>query len=313
MTALVALLLTASAADAQTGCQTNLLGAETDRTGELEASDCTLSPLRNANGEYWRLPLTAADLVVVTIRPVTMFEPYVIILDPSNQVVATASRNFRAVFTASVSGDYRAVATTFYTLPTTDFGTYVIRAERVTTPTAPFFFPPTVLGSSVSLFWSPPLSPSPILEYLLEVGSASGGQNIGVFPVGTVTQVVASASPGAYFVRVRARNLFGLGVASEERQIIVGPELSPPRSLTASVLGRRVTLNWLGPSTPGATFYELLVGSAPGLTDLGTLILGLQNTFSADNVPSGRYYVRVRAWNARGPGAESNEVVVLVF
>lgn len=242
-----------------------------------------------------------------------MFAPYVLILDPSNRVVATATRDSQAVFTAAVSGDYRAAATTLFTLPTTDFGTYVIRAEKVITPTAAFFFPPTVLGSSVTLFWNPPHSPSPILEYLLEVGSAAGGQNLGVFPMGTVTRVVASAAPGAYFLRVRARNAFGLGVASEERSITVGPELSPPQSLTASVLGRRVTLNWVSPSTPGATYYELVVGSAPGLTDIGTLVLGLQATYAVDNAPPGRYYVRVRAGNARGPGAESNEVVVLVF
>lgn len=57
----------------------------------------------------------------------------------------------------------------------------------------------------------------------------------------------------------------------------------------------------------------LEVGSAPGRNDvIGALNAGLQTSFSANGVPPGRYYVRVRAGNYNGLGAPSNEVLVQV-
>jgi hypothetical protein len=55
----------------------------------------------------------------------------------------------------------------------------------------------------------------------------------------------------------------------------------------------------------------LRAGSAPGLSNLAVVETG-QRTFSASGVPPGRYYVRVAALSAQGPGAESNEVTLVV-
>jgi len=145
------------------------------------------------------------------------------------------------------------------------------------------------------------------------VGSAPDVYDLTSFDVGTATQFVGLAPPGVYYLRVRARNAFGVADLPE-RTVTVGPHLSAPGELViTSVLGRRVVLSWSPPATPGTTHYELAVGSAPGLSDLGTFNVGNVLTVTIDQVPQGAYYVRVRAANAQGPGAQGNEVVVRVF
>ena len=320
--ALGVVLTLAQPTDALAQCQTTPLPLGTDQPGALDPSDCLVNPLRNSPGEYWTIAVTAGDFIAVSMRRQSMFDPYLYVLSPSGAIVAEDDDNdgifpwfgdALATFTAATTGEYRIVATHWVRVPSTDYGTYTIRAERVTTPTAPEFTTVLVTGSQVDLRWSTSISPTAVLEYVLEVGSISGSANLGVFTLGTGTRVLASAAQGTYFVRVRARNATGFGAYSAERQIVVGPELSAPTFLTASVAGRRVTLSWFAPVTPGVEYYELVVGTAPGLSNFGTLVVGLNRSVSFDNVPVGAYYVRVRAGNIRGPGAQSNEVVVIVF
>ena len=84
-------------------------------------------------------------------------------------------------------------------------------------------------------------------------------------------------------------------------------------SLTASESGSRVDLQWTLPvHSPAATRYVVEVGSATGLSNLGTLELGPLPTLLVPTVPPGTYVVRVRAANATGVGAASNEVVLTV-
>lgn len=83
--------------------------------------------------------------------------------------------------------------------------------------------------------------------------------------------------------------------------------------LAASVSGSRVDLQWTLPGhSPAANRYVVEVGSATGLSNLGMLDLGPLPTLSVPAVPSGTYVVRVRAANATGVGAASNDVVVTV-
>lgn len=92
------------------------------------------------------------------------------------------------------------------------------------------------------------------------------------------------------------------------------PKPLAPTGLTAAVSGGSVTVAWAGAAAPPTTTrFVLEVGSAPGLRDIFTgLDLGLQTSFTANGVPPGRYYVRVRAGNYAGLGAPSSDVVVLV-
>lgn len=82
-----------------------------------------------------------------------------------------------------------------------------------------------------------------------------------------------------------------------------------PGSLEAQVSGARVSLAWLA-SAGSLDGYVIEAGSAPGLANLATLPLAGGATSLAIDAPNGRYFVRVRAVNACGAGAPSNEVVV---
>ena len=91
-----------------------------------------------------------------------------------------------------------------------------------TVPAAPSGFTYTVSGSIVTLQWSPPAGAAPA-SYLIEVGSVAGAANLAIIDTGGPTPTLAaSAPPGRYFVRVKARSACGAGPASNEQVITVG-------------------------------------------------------------------------------------------
>jgi hypothetical protein len=84
-----------------------------------------------------------------------------------------------------------------------------------------------------------------------------------------------------------------------------------PGNLTAAVNGSTVTLSWSAP--PGQVLgYRVEAGSAPGQSNLHNGVYGPTPQLSAPNVPSGIYYVRVRAIASDGEGPASNEAIVTV-
>lgn len=88
--------------------------------------------------------------------------------------------------------------------------------------------------------------------------------------------------------------------------------LSPPEqpaSVTASVDGRQVTLQWTDPGD--ASGFEIEAGLAPGRRDVATRVEGA-TTFVVRDVPPGTYYVRVRALNEVGASPPSPEIRVVV-
>jgi Fibronectin type III domain len=86
----------------------------------------------------------------------------------------------------------------------------------------------------------------------------------------------------------------------------------PPQNLAQLVSGTTVTLTWSPPAigaTP--TGYVVEASVVPG----GPLVASLQvlaTTLTVPNVPTGVYYVRVRALNGGVAGAPSNEITVAV-
>lgn len=110
--------------------------------------------------------------------------------------------------------------------------------------------------------------------------------------------------------RLATQNLVGLNgtpVCPFVPVMTVAP--AAPQNVAASVSGRQVTVTWDRP--PGTSHYELEVGSAPGLRDLlRTTVSSV--SISAEAVPAGTYYVRVRALNYAGKSAYSREIRVSV-
>jgi hypothetical protein len=95
--------------------------------------------------------------------------------------------------------------------------------------------------------------------------------------------------------------------------LVIEPPLSPD-TLTGTVAGGGVTLQWTMPATSReATDYVLEVGSTAAATDLLTLRLGsVARAFVASNVPRGTYFVRIRALNAVGTSGPSPTIPVVV-
>ena len=115
-------------------------------------------------------------------------------------------------------------------------------------------------------------------------------------------------------MRVAARNQFGISALSAEVAVHVVPSAPDrPTATRAVATVDTVQIEWT-PSARGwrATSYVLDVGSAPGLADLGSLPV-TATSFSASGVPPGRYYLRVRAMNASGASAASDEAMLVVM
>lgn len=85
---------------------------------------------------------------------------------------------------------------------------------------------------------------------------------------------------------------------------------NPPASLVATVTGAVVSLVWTPPAGPAPLGYVLEAGTGPGLSNIATLPLGAATSFSISGVPTGAYWIRVRAANAFGASDPSNEVVI---
>ncbi|MEZ5284732.1 MAG: hypothetical protein R2712_07990 [Vicinamibacterales bacterium] len=181
-------------------------------------------------------------------------------------------------------------------------------------PAAPLDLGTSVSGSTVTLTWR--ASPQSIVTgYRVLAGTASGVSNIGALDAGAATTFSATAPAGAYFVRVQALNACGVSVPSSEATAVVGGAAVPPGpafGLAGSATGSTVSLDWAAPSVGTAPFqYRVEAGSAPGLSNLATIVVA-SPAFTTTNVPPGLYYVRVRAINALGVGPVSNEIVVVV-
>ena len=71
----------------------------------------------------------------------------------------------------------------------------------------------TVSGRFVVIIW---VGVAGATEYVVEVGSAPGGSDLLVAPVGNVTAISTNADPRVYFVRIRARNACGSSPPSNE-------------------------------------------------------------------------------------------------
>jgi len=174
-------------------------------------------------------------------------------------------------------------------------------------------------GSSVTLQWSAPACGGTPTAYTIEAGSSPGLVDLANFSNGsTATAFSASGiTSGVYYVRVRASNGAGVGLASNEAVLTVASACSaapgPPVALRGvSVAGGTVMLAWDVSSGIPST-YVVEAGSARGLADLASADLGgTATTLTATGVARGTYYVRMRARNACGVSAASNEVTVIV-
>lgn len=169
-----------------------------------------------------------------------------------------------------------------------------------------------VSSSTVTVGWQPG-SPA-AAAYVLDAGTAPGASDIGTFALGTLTRVTGALPPGTYFLRVTGVGPAGVGLTGSEVVVTVPATSTAPQApggLTAVVAGNALTLRWSAASG-NATTYMIEAGTAPGLSNIGAFATGDLDTSFATAAPPGTYYVRVRAANAFGVSAATNEVTVVV-
>lgn len=97
-------------------------------------------------------------------------------------------------------------------------------------------------------------------------------------------------------------------------KIVMATPTAPgaPTNLTATPSGSTVTISWAAPLTGGApTSYRLEAGSSAGLANLATIVTS-NTSLTATSVPTGQYFLRVRATNAVGTGPATADVAVAV-
>jgi hypothetical protein len=106
-----------------------------------------------------------------------------------------------------------------------------------TVPPAPTNLRSCVAGTSVTLTWTG--SPG-ATSYLLEAGSSPGASNLFASDIGPGGSLTATAAPGTYYVRLRAKSPCGTSSASNEIVLTAGgtpvvdqsylPAITPPTS-----------------------------------------------------------------------------------
>lgn len=181
-----------------------------------------------------------------------------------------------------------------------------------TPPPSPGTLAFTVAGLDVRLTWT---ASATAANYTLEAGRTPGAADLANLSLGNVTAFAASAPPGVYHVRTRAHNACGTSAPSNEVVVTLGGPVQvpqPPTGLTASVVGRNVTIQWTPPTSGGLpSGYQLEAGYAPGLAN-AAVIQTAAAVLYAPNVPPATYYVRVRSGNSAGLGAPTADLVVTV-
>lgn len=182
-------------------------------------------------------------------------------------------------------------------------------------PYAPFNFQYSFSGGGVNFTWQAGGSGylgGSVTSYDIEIGTTSGGSQVGVFSSATTSYQHNGLAPGTYYARVKGRNASGTGLASSQVTftVVALPGMPGPLSFSATTVS--VTLNWTAPSSGGTTTsYDVEIGTSSGASDVGVFITTLLSYTRGFIGPDSQltYYARVKARNQGGTGPPSNEVI----
>jgi hypothetical protein len=87
-------------------------------------------------------------------------------------------------------------------------------------PTAPLNISVAVDSQSITLDWDPAATGGAATGFVVEAGTTPGAPNLAVITLDS-TRVLLQATPGRYFIRLRAMGLCGASEPSRELQVIV--------------------------------------------------------------------------------------------
>lgn len=164
-----------------------------------------------------------------------------------------------------------------------------------------------VSGSTLSLGWSAPTGTVPP-SYRID--ATQNGVPLGSFALAT-SGVVAPLPAGIYSLIVRANGAVG-GVPTDPIVLTVPAPANAP-AVPLNLTGDAAGFAW-DPGTGGGNVESFVIeaGTQSGLVNIGVIDTGVADTSFAVPIPPGTYFVRVRAKNAFGLSAPSNEVAVVV-
>ncbi len=225
---------------------------------------------------------------------------------PSTSITVNGLLEGRTYFFVVVAYDAAGVIT----LPTPELS----RAMCSSAPSTPSGMSVNVSGTLVNVAWAP--SSGGVTGYVLHAGTTPGNTDLALWVDGT--SFSTHAPPGTYYLRTVAVSDCGASALSGEIVATVGAsaEVLPgaPRDLTFSVNGSAVQLNWVQPSTGGATRrYIIEILSDNGATIISAFDTGSPATsISHPAVPSGRYNIHMHAANSAGVGPPSGTVTIVV-
>jgi hypothetical protein len=248
----------------------------------------------------------SATMTWETVSPVTTtINQNPVALSGTMTAAVTAPTTFTLWATASDGRIATASAAVTPTAPTTSPG------RRLRSPTA---FRLTWTGITATLSWvssSVVTEADALINYVLEVGTAPGESNVAKLNVGNRTTFTTEVPFGTYYVRVRAENADGESSdPSAEIEVRAPGAPQEPTDLRSVSASDAVDLRWTAPSGGDApTGYIIEAGSGPGLSDIARVQVR-DMTHYTTTAPPGEYYVRIRAINAGGTSAPSNEIVV---
>lgn len=143
-------------------------------------------------------------------------------------------------------------------------------------------------------------------QYPLGEGTPLANQSTGSYERHSTSDSNNSTSDYTYAATATPQNTAQCGGSSNFP--------SAPTNLAAFVTGSSVTLTWNAPTTGlPLTHYVLELGSSPGGTQFSPITLSASSTsITFTGAPNGTFYARLRAANAQGTSAVSNEVVIIV-
>jgi hypothetical protein len=112
--------------------------------------------------------------------------------------------------------------------PSNEVVAVVNGASCAAAPAPPTNLTANVIGTSVTLIWTPGSGGCPPTSYILQAGSAPGASNLAVLTLPAAV-LGATAPPGVYYVRVLAQNGALVSAPSTEIVVTVGGAAPPPR------------------------------------------------------------------------------------
>jgi hypothetical protein len=182
-------------------------------------------------------------------------------------------------------------------------------------PAAPALSPVLRNGSFLMVPWSAPPT-GQAADYRLLAGTSPGASDLAVVPVlGGSSFVYPAPGAGTYHLTVQALSACAPPATSNPVTYVEPVPARPgaPRGLSATTGPGTASLSWNPPVTGGAVDdYVLEAGFNPSATDIVAPLVGTLPAISFSGVPSGTYFVRVRARNERGLSDASEEIALVV-